>query len=124
MGIRIRPEGCCSPRSIAPIPEGARDRLVARFKALADPNRLEILRLIAAQPGPVCVCDVVARVPLSQPTVSHHLKVLREAGWLRGWKVGVWTFYEVEGDAASSLRETAELLEGPQPAEEPEPAPA
>jgi ArsR family transcriptional regulator len=107
---RARPEGCCPPRRVAPLPAPEQDRLVRVFKALADPTRLEILRLLAAQRGPTCVCDVVAHFGLSQPTISHHLRVLREAGLLRASKVGVWSFYEPDPDAHEALAEAGGLL--------------
>jgi len=80
-------------RPIAPLKTRAQDRLVGAFKALADPTRLEILRLVQAQSGPTCVCDIVDHFELSQPTISHHLKVLKEAGLLSSSKVGIWSFY-------------------------------
>ena len=80
------------------------------FRALADATRLEILRLVAAQAGPVCVCDIVDRFDLAQPTISHHLKVLREAGLLRTSKVGIWAFYELEAEAKDLLEEASDLL--------------
>jgi ArsR family transcriptional regulator len=86
------------------------DRLVAAFKALADATRLEIVRLVAAQVGPVCVCDIVDRFDLSQPTISHHLKVLRDGGLLRSSKLGIWAFYEIEPDARMLLTEAVGAL--------------
>jgi len=83
---------------------------VVACKALADPTRLEILRLVAAQPGPVCVCDIVDRFALAQPTISHHLKVLREAGWLAASKIGIWVFYELDPDGPAALAEVAALF--------------
>jgi ArsR family transcriptional regulator len=80
---------------------------VGAFRALADPTRLEILRLVAAQAGPICVCDVVERFDLAQPTISHHLKVLREAGLLRTSKVGIWSFYALDAGGAEILAEAA-----------------
>jgi len=110
MATRERPEGCCPVRSVRPLPARDQDRLVAAFKALADPTRLEILRLIGGQSGPVCVCDIVDRFDLAQPTISHHLKVLRESGLLRTSKTGIWAFYEIEPDAAAVLDEAAAIL--------------
>jgi ArsR family transcriptional regulator len=97
-------------RAVRPLPGRQQDRLVAAFRALADPTRIEILRLIGGQSGPVCVCDIVDRFELSQPTISHHLKVLREAGLLRASKTGIWAFYELAPDAASVLGEASALL--------------
>ena len=107
--IRTRPAGCCAPRAPRPLSRPAQERLVAAFRALADPTRLEILRLLAAQPGPTCVCDVVDHFDLSQPTISHHLKVLREAGLLRASRRGIWSFYEVDRKGLELLGEAAAL---------------
>jgi ArsR family transcriptional regulator len=74
------------------------------FRALGDPTRLEIYRLIAAQPGPICVCDVVDRFPVSQPTISHHLKVLREAGLVTVSRRGVWAYYAADPRGLARLR--------------------
>jgi len=109
MPIRTRPAGCCAPRAPRPLARASQDRLVAAFHALADPTRLEILRLLAAQPGPTCVCDVVEHFALAQPTISHHLKVLREAGLLRASRRGIWSFYEVDRKGLGLLGEMAAL---------------
>jgi ArsR family transcriptional regulator len=95
---------------VTPLPAGEQERLVGVFKALADPTRLEILRLLSAQRGPTCVCDVVSHFGLAQPTISHHLRVLREAGLLRASKIGVWSFYEPEPSAREVLAEAGALL--------------
>lgn len=100
---RLRPQGCCPPRPIAPLGEAEQDRLLRAFKALADPTRLEILRLLGAQPGPTCACDLVAHFELSQPTISHHLKVLREAGLLTQTRLGIWAFYAVDPEGLALL---------------------
>lgn len=107
---RTRPEGCCPVRAVRPLPARDQDRLVAAFKALADPTRIEILRLVGGQTGPVCVCDIVDRFDLSQPTISHHLKVLREGGLLRSSKIGIWAFYELDSDAEALVDDAAALL--------------
>jgi len=108
MAARSRPRELCCP--IRPAPAlSARDRrrLVAVFRALGDPTRLEILRLVAAQPGPVCACDVGDGFEMGQPTISHHLKVLREAGLLRAEKRGIWSYYALDDGAVSLLRDVA-----------------
>ncbi len=110
MSPRARPEGCCPVRSVDPLPQDLQGRMVAAFKALADPTRLEILRLVAAQTGATCVCDVVSHFDLSQPTISHHLKILREAGWLSQSKVGIWAFYAIDSRARALLAESEGLL--------------
>lgn len=83
---------------------------MAAFRALADPTRLEIVRLVAAQPGPLCVCDIVDRFDLAQPTVSHHLKVLREAGLLAASRVGIRAFYELAPGGGEAFARAAALL--------------
>ena len=79
-------------------------------KALADPNRIEILRLLAQQASPVCACDIVVNFDLSQPTVSHHLKILVKARLLRRTQKGLWAFYQVDSDGAHELEGLAGLL--------------
>jgi ArsR family transcriptional regulator len=110
MAIRPKPAGCCPVRAVRPLPARESERLVAAFKALADPTRLEILRLVAAQAGPVCVCDIVDRFQLSQPTISHHLRLLREAGFLRDSKRGIFSFYELDPEASAPLLEATNLF--------------
>lgn len=95
---------------VAALAKAEREQLVRAFKALADPTRLELMRLLRGQQGPTCVCDLVERFDLSQPTISHHLKVLREAGLLRGSKVGIWSFYEPDPGAADLLAIAPDLL--------------
>jgi ArsR family transcriptional regulator len=106
---RSRPAGCCAPKAPRPLSRAAQERLVGAFRALSDPTRLEILRLLAAQPGPTCACDVVEHFDLSQPTISHHLKVLRDAGLLRASRRGIWSFYEVDRDGLAVLGEASSL---------------
>ena len=97
MPARTRPDEC-TPTVLLPdpIPPTRRDRLVSVFRALGDPTRLDVYRLIAAQPDPLCVCDIVARFEVSQPTISHHLKILREAGLVTVSRRGVWAYYTAD----------------------------
>lgn len=83
---------------------------VRLLQAAADPLRLRILRQLA-QVGPVCACDIAARYAVTQPTVSHHLRVLREAGWITGERRGTWIWYSVRREAVARLREIADGLE-------------
>lgn len=81
--------------------------LAARFKALADPNRLRILSIISNDPAAeTCVCDMTGPLDLGQPTVSHHLKILVEAGLLTREKRGVWAYYSLVPGALESLAAT------------------
>ena len=105
MSTRTRPAGCCDvPTEPIPLSAVERDRLVAAFKALADPTRLDVFRLVAAQEAPLCACDVVDRFAVSQPTISHHLKVLREAGLITVSRRGVWAYYAVDPRGLALLR--------------------
>lgn len=85
---------CCSPQTSEPINEPDAYALAVTLKALADPMRLRLMSLIAAHDGgEACICDLVEPVGLSQPTVSHHMKVLVEAGLVRRDKRGVMAYY-------------------------------
>ena len=89
-------DDCCAPIRRAPIDQADAQVLADAFKALGDPVRLQLLNLIAtAENGEVCACDLVEPVGRSQPTVSHHLKVLREAGLVTADKRGTWVWYAV-----------------------------
>ena len=97
---------CCAPLVREPLAaEEARD-LATMFKALADPARLRLLSIIAShQGGEACVCDLTEPVDLSQPTVSHHLKILTDAGLLTRDKRGKWAYYAVAPQALDALGE-------------------
>jgi ArsR family transcriptional regulator len=89
----------------APLDEEAADRLAAALKVIADPARLRLLSIIGADPqGEVCVCNLTEPMGLSQPTVSHHLKVLTEAGLLEREQRGRWAFFRVRRDTLEMLR--------------------
>jgi len=105
---------CCAPLSQAPLEADDAEDLATRLKALADPARLRLLSLILAAEGQeACTCDLTEPLGLSQPTISHHLKKLAEAGLITGDRRGVWTYYRVVPEALSSL---AQILLSPQPA--------
>ncbi|GAA4397716.1 metalloregulator ArsR/SmtB family transcription factor [Tsukamurella soli] len=94
----------CSPLVQAPLTETQSIDLAAVFKALADPVRLRLLSLIASHAGgEACVCDIAPVVDVSQPTVSHHLKVLRTAGLLESERRASWVFYRVVPEALDAL---------------------
>jgi ArsR family transcriptional regulator len=99
-------EQCCAPLQAAPIASAEATELARRFAALADPVRLRLLSLLATDGnGAVCACDLVEPVGKSQPTVSHHLKVLREAGLVTSEKRGTNVWYAVVPAALESLRD-------------------
>jgi ArsR family transcriptional regulator len=112
MRIKLRPIECCAaPVSVPPLPEREAARLVALFRALGDPTRLEIFRLIAAQAAPLCVCDIVDRFDVSQPTISHHLKILREAGLVTVSRQGVWAYYTPDDRGLAMLKGAFDALQ-------------
>lgn len=93
---------CCTPLLTVSLPQEEAAELAARFKALADPARLRILSLVSEREE-VCGCDLVDPLGLSQPTVSHHLKVLWEAGLLTRERRGRWIHYSVDTEAVDGL---------------------
>jgi ArsR family transcriptional regulator len=101
---------CCPPVTHEPLSADAAARISPLLKALADPVRLRLLSLVAShQDGEACVCDLQDAFDLSQPTISHHLKVLHEVGLLDRSKRGVWVYYKVRPVALADL---AALLGG------------
>ena len=95
---------CCTPLTTAPLDAEAAERIAPLLKALADPVRLRLLSLVAAHAeGEACVCDLNDAFELSQPTISHHLKVLHEAGLLDRSKRGVWVYYRVRPEALAAI---------------------
>lgn len=104
--LAIRPAAgvCCAPLTGEVLDEGAADRLARSFKALADPTRVRLLSLIAAtQDGEACICDLTGPVGLSQPTVSHHMKVLADAGLVTREQRGKWAYFAVVPEALDAL---------------------
>lgn len=97
---------CCAPVLKEPLEAAGARTLAAAFKVLGDPGRLRLLSLIAAHDGgEACVCDLIEPLGLSQPTVSHHLKVLFDAGLLERERRGPWVFYRLAPGRLDSLRE-------------------
>jgi ArsR family transcriptional regulator len=99
--IRTRlPLLCCEPLDTTDA-----ELLAARFKALADPTRVAIVNRLSTG-DEVCVCELNAAFDLSQPTISHHLKLLRDAGLVSSTRRGTWAYYRLEPDAVQQLRQT------------------
>jgi ArsR family transcriptional regulator len=95
---------CCSPLAQEPLSTARAERIAPLLKALADPVRLRLLSLVAShEDGEACVCDLNDAFDLSQPTVSHHLKVLHEVGLLDRSKRGVWVYYRTRPEALADL---------------------
>ena len=93
---------CCAPGS-SPLAVDERVELAARFKALADPSRVAILSMLSAEEE-VCVCVLTDALDVSQPTISHHLRILREAGLVAAERRGTWAFYRLVPEALEELR--------------------
>ena len=100
-------DACCSPLTVDVIDADDAARLATRFKAIADPVRLQILSRLAASPDGVCVCDFVDDLERSQPTISHHLKVLSDAGLATREQRGKWAWFHI---VATELDTLADFL--------------
>jgi ArsR family transcriptional regulator len=96
-------EACCEPVVYPDVERGQAVRMAAIAKALGDPVRLQLVDVLRKHAGKVCVCELVPLFELSQPTVSHHLKVLREAGIVGSERQGLWAYYYVIPDAVKEL---------------------
>jgi len=95
---------CCPPLASQPLTQVQAERIASLLKALADPVRLRLMSLVASHPGgEACVCDLNDAFDLTQPTISHHLKVLHDAGLLDRDKRGVWAYYRIRPQALASL---------------------
>jgi ArsR family transcriptional regulator, arsenate/arsenite/antimonite-responsive transcriptional repressor len=100
-----RPAGdpCCEPVVYPDIERDQVERMSAIAKALGDPIRIQLVDVLGKNAGKVCVCELVPLFDLSQPTVSHHLKVLREAGIVGSERRGLWAYYYVNPDSLEEL---------------------
>lgn len=111
--LPITPVGiaaCCSPLTGGVLDEASAEQLARVFKALGDPTRVRLVSLIAAADGAeACICDLTDPVGLSQPTVSHHMKLLVEAGLVTREQRGKWAYYRVVGETFDALRQVVSL---------------
>ena len=100
-----RPAGerCCDPIVYPDIERDQAERMARVAKALGDPIRMQLVDVLRKHAGKVCVCELVPLFDLSQPTVSHHLKVLREAGIVGAERRGLWAYYYVNAEALEEL---------------------
>jgi ArsR family transcriptional regulator, arsenate/arsenite/antimonite-responsive transcriptional repressor len=115
MSMKEKVARCCAPLLRTRLGRDDADALATAFKAIADPGRLRLLSYIAGQPGAeACVCNLVQPLGLAQPTVSHHLRVLTEAGLLARERRGTWMFYRLVPERVEALRQALAL-----PAEKP-----
>ena len=103
-------EVCCPMPQAAPIEPDLAEDAARLFRALGDPARLGILHLLALRQAPVCVCEIVANFKLGQPTISYHLKLLREAGLVDCAKRGTWCYYSLKWQAVARAQKALALV--------------
>ncbi|MEA2637002.1 MAG: ArsR family transcriptional regulator, arsenate/arsenite/antimonite-responsive transcriptional [Chloroflexota bacterium] len=104
-----RVKGCCKPVA-PPLPDARAEELATLYKALADPTRVQIIHILAAAVDPICVCDFTAAFDLGQPTISHHLAKLREAGIVTSFKRGIWAFHQLNPEMSPAARSAIQLM--------------
>lgn len=107
--VRRKNAACCIPSEAPSLSPSETQALAARLKALADHTRLRMLDLLVQQTEPLCVCDMTSLFEQNQPTISHHLKLLREAGLIDFEKKGIWAFYWATDAGKRSLAAVREL---------------
>jgi ArsR family transcriptional regulator len=103
---------CCRPLASPSLSTEEAEATALLFRALGDPARVKIVNLLATSDEPVCVCELVEPLGLTQPTVSHHLKKLIDVGLLAREQRGVWAYYSINPEAIVRLGALAELAEG------------
>ncbi len=108
--IIIDGQPCCTPPGALTVSEAEATAYAACFKALADPTRIRILNLLAQSSEPVCVCDITDQFPLGQPTISHHLKVLRDVRFVIAERRGTFMHYQVNQACLAELPEAARRI--------------
>jgi ArsR family transcriptional regulator, arsenate/arsenite/antimonite-responsive transcriptional repressor len=112
MAATVTPLVCCAPLAASVLSEGEALATAELFRALGDPARVRIVNLLATTDEPVCVCNLIEPLGLSQPTVSHHLKRLVEAGILEREQRGKWAYFSLDPDAAARLTSLVDLEGG------------
>ncbi|MGH3040056.1 MAG: ArsR/SmtB family transcription factor [Gaiellaceae bacterium] len=106
---RPLPVACCAPLAAPLLSDEEAEATAALFRAVGDPARVRILNVLATADEPVCVCELVEPLGLSQPTVSHHLKKLTDAGLLEREQRGKWAYFSLNPEATSTLAAVADL---------------
>jgi ArsR family transcriptional regulator len=107
--MTLAPVVCCAPLAAPTLDEEEAAATADLFKALADPARVRIVNALATSSGPVCACEFEPLLGLSQPTVSHHLKKLHDAGLVEREQRGKWAYFSLRRDAAEKLAAVADL---------------
>ncbi len=105
----LDPITCCAPLAAPVLSDDEAEGTAALFRALADPGRVRIVNVLATRDEPVCVCELIEPLSLSQPTVSHHLKKLVDAGLLEREQRGRWAYHTLNPEAAERLRGLVDL---------------
>jgi len=97
-------DGCCASGPVLGMAVESAESLAQLFKAISSPVRVQILDILSRHAGEVCVCDIESQFELSQPTISHHLGVLRKAGLVQSEQRGLWAFYYVRSSALEQVQ--------------------
>jgi ArsR family transcriptional regulator len=105
----LSPVACCAPLAAPVLSDEEAEATAELFRALGDPARVRVLNLLATSDEPVCVCNLIEPLGLSQPTVSHHLKKLVDAGLLDREQRGKWAYFSIRPDAAERLAGVTDL---------------
>ena len=109
VSLVLEPVACCAPLAASTLSDAEADATAALFRALGDPARVRIVNTLATNVEPVCACEFEPALGLSQPTVSHHLKKLTEAGLLEREQRGKWAYFSLKRDAVEKLAVVADL---------------
>jgi ArsR family transcriptional regulator len=112
MSIRLastEPVACCAPLGASALSDREAEATAAVFRALGDAARVRIINLLATSDGPVCICELIEPIGLSQPTISHHMKKLVDAGLLEREQDGKWAYYSINPAAIEKLAAVADL---------------
>lgn len=112
MSEALAPITCCAPIAAPRLTDDEADATAALFRALGDPARVRIVNTLATSPDAVCVCDLIEPLGLAQPTVSHHMKKLVEAGLLDREQRGKWAYFSINPEAAGRLAGLLDLEGG------------
>lgn len=109
MDLTLQPVACCAPLAAPLLSDEEAEATAAVFRSLADPARVRIVNVLATSREPVCVCELIEPLGLSQPTVSHHLKKLVDAGLLDREQRGRWAYFSLRPEAAERLAGVVDL---------------
>ena len=111
MTTALDPVACCAPLAAPVLSAEEAEATAALFRALGDPSRVRIVNVLATARQPVCACELIQPLGLGQPTVSHHLKKLLDAGLVEREQRGRWAYYSIDSEAAAKLGSLVDLKE-------------